>query len=903
MNRYDRPIAVRVYRWLLHLYPADFRLRFGEEAACVFADMYEDTLHDKGVAAAIRLIVVSFLRAVSGLLFSWTEDPRDCGARVAMEQRNRRKEMGRLSHDIRNAFRALHKTPGFALTVILLIAAGIGSATAVFSVVDSVILRPLPYPEPESLFFVQNGNHSPADFRDWQREATSVEAWAAIRRQAVDLTGGGTPEKVTAGSINAEFMKVLGARPALGRAFVTSDFRPKSDVVMLSYGIWQRRWGGDPDVLGKEVRLDNRPMRIVGVISSDFRVPVVLNGSPELFMPLDLTDPAIQNRGLHVLAVAAKLRPGVAIQQAREEMDAIANRLAERYPETHRFPDGTIATFPLVPLKEALVRGIRTPFLLLLASVGFLLLIACANVANLLLARTTDRAHEFALRCALGARRTNLAGQLITESLILAGMGGLLGVLLAFAGVRVFAATAPVVLLRGAAVSIDLRVLLFATAVAIATGILFGTVPAVKASRADVSLILKEGSTQTTTGSSRMSFQGALVVVELALSLTLLTGAGLLFNTFLHIIQTHIGFDPARMVTADLQFGNRYTPQQILTFAETLMEQLRTIPGTQAVLEGVQLPFESATGGRCCWADGFTLQESGGKPLVAYIQPVQRGYFASLGNRLVSGRDLQADDDVMDPLPIVVNEAFAASLFGVTNAIGKIVRFSRPFVGTPESSTKDVGVIVGVAEDMQYFSYTRKAGPEVYVPYRKFGGDFPFLSIGIRSTAQTADVVQAIRKTIWDLEPSLPISNIRTMNERLDAAVAGERFYSTLLATFSLLALLLTAGGIYATFLYSVRRRRREIGIRMALGAGRGNIAALVLKRASRLIVIGLGLGLSGVLAAGKALESMVFGITSHDPGTIAAASALLTLVALVACLIPAWSASKADSLETLREE
>ena len=812
--------------------------------------------------------------------------------------------MDRIVQDIRYALRALARGPGFALTVVLLLATGIGSTTAVFSVVDSVLLRRLPYPEPERLVWIDNPSHPVSDFLDWQDGVSSISLWGGIWNETANLTSAtGVPDRVGLAQFTPDFFALLDGRPILGRLPTDEEYVSDSGVVVLGYDLWQRRWGGDPDIVGQTIRLDASSATVIGVLGRDFESPEILafQDSPEIWRPLDINAPSIQGRGRHVLNVIGRLAPNATIEAAQSEMDAMALSLAERFPDTHTV-NGDIASridFPVVGLHEATVGNIRPALLMLLGAVAFLLLIACTNVGHLLAARGTDRAREFALRGALGARRKNLLVQLATESLILSLLGGAVGILFTYSGVRLFTLLEPGTIPRAATVSVDGRVLLFALVTAILTGLLFGVLPAIRAFRVDIGTVLKEGAASTTAGHHRGRTQGTLVVAEIALSLVLLAGAGLLFNSFLRLTHVETGFEPSGMMTVNLQMGIDgvdVSPDEAarrLVFVESLFDRLGQVPGTSAVVAGLTLPFQYPRGGSCCWRTRFTRLDDPELEAISFVHPVMRGFFGSMGIPLVAGRDLAMGDATADPIPMIVNESMARELFGMTDVIGRRAAFRG-----------GNGVVVGVARDFRYWSFDRGAVAEVYVPFERFSAEFPgMLNIAIRTDVPADIVAPAIRETVWDLDPNIPVPGIQTMDERMSATVSGERFYSVLLGGFAVIALLLTGGGVYATFLYAVRQREREMGIRIALGAGGADIVRLILNRGLLLTAIGLVLGVVGAFATARLLEGMVFGITTHDPTTFAIASMVLGLTATFACLRPALRAARTNPVEVLRKE
>ena len=883
--------ARRLYRAALRIAPPGFRNEYGDEAVDVFVRLYEERLATHGRADACRFAARSVaLAAVAGV----AERRSEPGVALTTQNPTPTRRWISMRHDLKYAVRSLAKRPGFAATVILLLATGIGAATAVFSVVDSVLLRRLPYPESERLIYLDNGSHSAMDIQDWQREVESVERWAGIRYELGDIVGDGRPERVAIASVTDELFSLLGARATLGRLFGPDEHVGDPDVAVLSHAFWRDRWGSDPDVLGSDIRVKDRTLRVVGVMAPDFRPPRrIARSAPDVWQPLDLRHPSLQNRGLHVIQLTGRLADGYTLEQAQAEMRAMNEAFAERFPEERRLRDGSVWTTPLLSLRDAEVGGVRTTLVMLLGAVGLLLMLACVNVANLLLARGADRTREVALRGALGATRRNIFAQLTTESLILSIAGGLVGVGFAFLGVKLFAVLEPGVIPRSEAIAVDLRVLGFATLVSVLTGLLFGIVPAIQASRIEANVALKEGSANSTGGRTRARLQGSLVVSEVALSLVLLTGAGLLFHSFLNLTAVDAGFEARNLITVDLQLDDPYDEVQRGQFVEELMRRLRAIPQTEAVVAGNTLPFQYASGGNCCWRSSVVVAgapEDADVPTRMY--PVTPGYLSALETPLISGRDLQPGDEDVQPLPVVLGERAAQQLFGEDDPLGATLQFSRM-----------EATVVGVARDVRQTAFDGDIAPNMYLPLEAVGLDLPFLNVALRTTLDEGAISPAIRAAVWDLDPNLPVPDIVSMEGRMARSVADERFYSAILASFAVVALLLAAGGVYATFLYSVRQRVREMGIRLALGARRTDVVQLVLRRGFLLTAVGIVIGLGAAAASARVLATMVFGISPHDPLTYAIVSGLMATVAIAACLVPAVRAGRTDPIETLRTE
>jgi predicted permease len=799
--------------------------------------------------------------------------------------------MGSVFQDISYAARSFAKRPGFSLTVIGLVALGVGATTTIFSVVDNVLLNKLPYPDSERLVYFDNAAHSIPLYRDWQERTHSFSTIGAVWDAGFDLTGDGTPENVNGGRVTEHFFEMLGASPEIGRMFTADDFVGiPARTVIISYGLWQRRWGSDPDVLGSTITLNGFPMEIVGVVNASFTPPVDVTA--DVWLPLDVTVEDFQRRSRMILSVIARLQPGVSLEAAQTDVDALSAMLANEYPDRYRLDDGSPRRHPIITLKAATVGDIGTTLYLLLGAVGLMLLIACANVANLFLARGTDRTREMALRAALGASRKRIITQLLTESVGLSLVGGVFGIVLAFIGVTAFETFGPGGIPRMESIDIDLRVLAFAVFVAIGTGVLFGIFPALSSARADVRTALGETSAIGSGKRMPLSLRSALVIAEVAMALMLLMGAGLLFRSFVTLSSVDIGFETEDLLVLPLDIGSRYEGQQRVRFARDLIGRLAAIPGVESVGAGTTVPPTGSY--MCCWIGGVRTddQPEFEDEWSTVTHPITPGYFDAIGAEIVQGRAFTELDDDPSLASAIINQSAARYLFGETNPVGRSFWFRDTRLN-----------VVGVVNDIRHWRLSGDDEYNLYLPHTLYGETFGRLEIAIRSSMDPGILAGTIRDVVWALDPDLPIREIVQSRHKVARSIAQPRFLSILLLTFATLSILLAAGGIYGSLLYLVGQRQREMGIRMALGAGTGNVVGMIVRSGLVLTVSGLLLGLGGALALSRTLESLLFGITPADPLTFIVVPLLLGAVALVACYVPARTAAQADPIETLRAE
>ena len=899
------PFAVRLYGLLLRTVPRELDRAETAAATETFHDLYREAGSERGAAGALNYWLWSSCRWIAGDPAGSAGDPagaagdpvRPGGDPAGHRPEHRwRETVATLVQDLRYASRTLRKKPVFAVSAVLILATGIGATTSIFSIVDTVLLRRLPYPQPGELVVFTEGAHSFPNFDAW----TTFESFRLVGAawdDRVDLTGDGSPEQIFAARVSPDFFAIFAAETSLGRLFVREEHIGEPRVVVLGYGLWQRRWGGDPSLVGSTILIDGSPMTVVGVLSPAFTPPEHLTGARvDAWLPLDMKNPErMASEGLHVLSVAGRLADGVSIEAAQAQMDAYIRARAVESPDYFLREDGSYRDIPLLPLREATVERVSQTLYVLLGAVVLMLLIACANVANLFLARGTERGREIALRGALGASRGRIFSQLLTETVFLAVIGGLVGVIVAYVGVGLFAATSPGNIPRLQAVAVDLRVLVFAFLISVTTGVVFGCLPALQAARADVNEMLKDGAANVTTGRKGRRTRGTLVVAEVALALVLLTGAGLLFRSFVEIIGVDPGFETEDLVTVSLQLGPTYTDSERVQFVSALRERLAALPGAEAVGGGWTIPFVVHGNSRCCWRTSIrdAAAPADAERVETMAHPVTADYFATLGVALAEGREFVASDGSSGgAAPVVLNGVIAQRLYPEGRVVGRTVMlYDVPMT------------VIGVVEGVHHYGLNQRIEPTVYVPYDRYGGEFGSVNLAVRSRGATDAVAAGIREAVWSLDRNLPIQEIVTMRQRVATSLNTQRFLAGLLAAFAAVALLLACGGIYGSMLYSVGQRQREMGIRLALGAAGTTVIRLILAHGALLTGLGLALGIAGAMALSRVMQNFVWGIEATDPLTFAGVTLLLAAAALSACFFPAWKAARTDPLDTLRSE
>ena len=809
--------------------------------------------------------------------------------------------MSDLIRDVRYGLRALARNPGFAMVAVATLALGIGATTSVFTVVDAVLLRPLPYPEPDRLFrlFVtdtQSGddrdNVSAANFLDWKVQATSFEAIAGFVGRDATVVDGDHPARVRGVSVTPEFFSVLGAQATLGRVFSPEVDRPEGEpAVVVSDGFWRSTLGAAGDVLGSRLTLSNEPYTVVGVMPPGFAYPpgTVLWTAARYRVPdppVDLGPDPTQDRGGQYISTIGRLRQGVLQRAAQSEMSTIGERLAREYPGVNK--DEGVA---MVGLQDSMVSEARPLLLLLLAAVGFVLLLACSNVAHLLLARATQREREIAVRLALGAGPGRVVRQLLAESLLLAACGGVIGAALASWGAQGLPALAPEEIPRAAEVSVDLRVLAFTTLIALGTGLLFGLAPAPQVFGQRLQLSMRQAGGYSVTGRGGRLRSG-LVVAEVAISLLLLVGTGLMIRTFLAVAAVDAGFDPARVLAAHLTLPSaRYAEDDRLrSFHRQLLERLRALPGVESASTVLTLPMQwNIRGNLAFQIDGRPTADGEGP--AAGFQLVSEDYFRTLGIPLVRGRFFAETDDERAPAVALVNEALARAQWSGADPIGRRIRWDDG----------DWVTIVGVVGNTRVEGLDQDPRPETYRPFLQ--SPMRYMTVVLRGSGEAAALAPVMAKVVTEIDPQQPLHGVATMEHVLSASLAPRRFNMLLLGVFGGVALVMAAIGLYGVLCFSVTQRTREIGVRRALGAETRDVIRQVLREASRLVLAGLALGALASLALTRLMSSLIHGIPPTDPPSYALGLLLLLMVALGASGLPALRASRVDPVVALRYE
>ncbi|MFN8001537.1 MAG: ABC transporter permease [Acidobacteriota bacterium] len=819
--------------------------------------------------------------------------------------------MGTFGQDLRYGVRMLLKRPGFALIAIVTLALGIGANTAIFSVVNAVLLRPLPFAEPAQLVAVwETSRKNPGaassvsypNFYDWRAQNKSFERLASYYTVNMTLTGLATPMNLHSAVVSTELFGLLGVQPAQGRSFLPEESRPGNSTgraALISHALWQEKFGGAPDFVGRSLTLSGKTFNVVGIMPTGFQFPIevekvdvwvssALDGEKET--PESKAND--EQRGAHYLQVVGRLKPGVSLEQAQTEMSLIAANLEKQYPDTN-----TRSGVKLISFHADLVADYKEALWIILGAVGCVLLIACANVANLLLARATARYKEIAVRAALGANRWRVIRQLLTESLALSLSGGLLGLLLAWWGTEALLRLIPTDVPRLAEIRLDLWVFGFTLLVSLLTGIIFGLAPALQASKIELTEAMKEGGRAASAGAGRARLRNVLVVIEIAVALVVLVGAGLLLQTFRKLQHVELGFNTHNVLTAAVEIPDTHYPkqEQAAVFFGNLLEKVRALPGVESASAITPLPLSG---------DSFSISfEVAGRNVPKSEEPsanfrvVSDNYFETMNIPLVSGRSFTPRDDAKSLPVMIVNEAFVQKHFPGENPLGKSLK-----PGISLGGGKKWREIVGVVRNVRHRqSLSRDFEPEYYLPHAQMA--FTYMNLVLRTSNDPRGLAGAIQHEVSSLDKDVPVYRIKTMAQYLGLAVAQPKFNALLLSLFAGLALLLTAIGLYGVMAYSVVQRTQEIGVRIALGAQTGDVLQMVLRQGMKLTLVGLGIGLGAALAMMRLMKSLLYGVSTTDPATFVVIILLLAGVSLIACYLPARRATKVDPLVALRYE
>jgi putative ABC transport system permease protein len=792
----------------------------------------------------------------------------------------------------------LLKSPAFTLVAVVTIALGIGANTTIFSAINAVVLAPFSYPNQDRLVIlwernlevgIYRGSVAPANFFDWRDQNQTFEQLAAISQNYFDLTDGDQPERFAGYAVSPSFFDMIGVKAAIGRTFRPEEDQPgRNQVVVLKHSLWKNRFGGDASLIDQTITLNNKVFTVIGVMPEDFNYP--FNGG-EMWAPITLGPKEQTDRASQYLQVLGLLKPGATVEQAAEDINSIALRAGQIYPESNRG-----RTVHVISMTKDAVRGANMYSPILMASVGFVLLIACANVANLLLVRATTRQKEVAIRLALGAGRVRMIRQLLTESLLLAMLGGGLGLLLSLWGIGALAKAIPENFSKFIPgwqhLGIDKTTLVFTLAVSLVTGLIFGLVPALQATKMNFNEALKEGGKGTSGSGSHNRARNVMVISEIALSLILLIGAGLMIRSFVEVLRSDFGVNPTNVLSMQVSLpAERYAPsQQRINFFDQLISRVSALPGVSRVGAVGILPMSGNNSGRSVASAGQSVFSKEKQPITSY-NTATPGYFEAVGTELLRGRGFTEADRADTRLVALVNEAFVSRFFADQDPIGQQLKLDG------EKPLEIIGVVANIMND----DMDSKAEPNMYVPYAQNSWRSMFLVI--RATDDPARLASAVRSEVSAIDKTPPVFNVKTLEQSIDERISPKRLATFLIGFFAIIALLLAAVGLYAVMSYAVTQRTHEIGIRMALGAQAGDIFKLVVGQGFMLTAIGLTLGLAGAFLMTRAMAQILYNVTASDPLTFIGVSLLLAAVALFACYIPARKATKVDPMVALRYE
>jgi len=807
----------------------------------------------------------------------------------------------RLWQDVRYALRQFARKPRFALTCMIALALGIGATTTIYSIMDALLLRPLPYPNSSRIVQVWNTfaprgmmqiPASEPEFLEYS-QSRSFARFAGFSTGAVTLTGTGDPLRLAASWGTQQFFQVMGTEPLVGRVFAADEFQPgHTQVAVLSYRIWQNRFGSNPQIVGKSILLDGRTSTVVGVMPAGFTFP---SDDVDIWEPLSIA-PSSTNLGNHYLSLVGELRPQISLSKARSEMAMILDRITRQYPTYYGGAAGI--GMSLVPLRQEMVGNLRPTVLVLMAGVGFMLLIACTNVASLLLARGEDRHQEIASRVALGASRTRILNQVLIENLPLFLGGGALGVGLAFACLKLVSTGDYLDVAQMGGVNLDWRALAFTAVASLATGLLFGSIPALKASQANVSDALKSGGRDAVGTRHRTRTRALLVVFEIAFSLILLTGAGLMIGSLAKLLNVNLGFDPENVVTMRLSLPRtRYTLRQMPSFYRQVQNRVRSLPGVQDAATVNQLPMSQVAANASFEVEG---RPSKTDINVADTQIISPDYFHVMGVSLVRGRFFTDEDVNLPPASVIVNQAFARKVWPRTDPVGKRIRLrsDAPWLS-----------VIGTVADIKNHGSNVDTTPEMYFPYTDqlwgigIGADLASMTLVVRTAVEPQQIVSAIRGQLKRMDPELPIFRVETLDQIVSSSSSQTRIPAVILSIFAGIALFLSAIGVYGVLAYTVAQSRHEIGVRIALGARKGQILRFFLGQGARWAAIGGFIGIIAALSLVRFMKSMLFQVSAYDPSVFFAVPLVLSVVVLLASLLPALRAAREDPLAALKSE